>query len=125
MATPNTCLGGPTRKSLSGDRYEKVSNINPVTLTKFREHYADNNISEDDLFYYVYGMLHHQDYRTRYAANLSKEAARIPMAASLADFRLFADAGESLSGLHVNYERVKPYPAQRRDNWQSGYAESL
>ena len=97
-------------KSLSGDRYEKVSNINPATLTKFRERYADNNISEDDLFYYVYGILHHPDYRTRYAANLNKEAARIPMAASLMDFCLFTDAGETLSGLHVNYERVEPYP---------------
>ena len=96
-------------KSLFGDGYEKVSNINPVTLTKFREHYADHNISEDDLFYYVYGMLHHQGYRTRYAANLSKEAARIPMAASLADFRAFAEAGKALSGLHVNYEKEKPY----------------
>ena len=97
-------------KSLSGDGYEKVSNINPVTLTQFREHYTDNNISEDDLFHYVYGMLHHQDFRTRYAANLSKEATRIPMAASLADFRLFVGVGETLSDLHVNYERVEPYP---------------
>ena len=97
-------------KSLSGDGYEKVSNINPVTLTKFRDHYNDHNISEDNLFHYVYGMLHHPDYRTRYAANLSKEAARVPMVASLADFRAFVDAGETLSDLHVNYESVEPYP---------------
>ena len=97
-------------KSLTGDGHEKVSNVNLVALTKFREHYTDHNISEDDLFHYVYGMLHHQGYRTRYAANLSKEAPRIPMAASLADFRAFVDAGEALSGMHVNYEKEKPYP---------------
>ena len=55
-------------------------------------------------------MLHHPDYRTRYAANLSKEAPRIPMAASLADFHAFVEAGEALSDLHVNYESVEPYP---------------
>ena len=47
-------------KSPYMDGYEKVSNINPSILTKFRDHYTDNNISEDDLFHYVYGMLHHQ-----------------------------------------------------------------
>ena len=117
-ALPNLHTVGDTRflprwtyeKSLSRDGYEKVSNINPVSLGKFRDHYADNNISEDDLFHYVYGMLHHQGYRTRYAANLSKEAPRIPMAASLADFHAFVEAGEALSDLHVNYESVKPYP---------------
>ena len=73
-------------KSLYGDGYEKVSNINPVILAKFRERYANNDISEDDLFYYAYGILHHSGYRTRYAANLSKEAPRIPMAASRRTF---------------------------------------
>ena len=97
-------------KGLSGDGYEQVSNINPIVLGTFIDHFDDDSISEDDLFYYVYGILHHPDYRTRYAANLNKEAARIPMAATLLDFRLFADAGEILSGLHVNYESVEPYP---------------
>ena len=46
-------------------------------------------------FHYVYGVLHHPDYRTGYAANLSKEAARIPMAATLSDFRVFVEAGEA------------------------------
>ena len=99
-------------KSLSGDGYERVSNINPETLTQFRDHFGEGSITEDDLFYYAYGMLHHPNYRTRYAANLSKEAARLPMAASISDFQAFSEAGNSLSDLHVNYESVEPYPLE-------------
>lgn len=97
-------------KALSGDGYDKVSNINPAMLTRFRDHYGEAGITEADLFHYVYGVLHHQEYRTRYAANLSKEAARIPMATSLLDFLKFVEAGQTLSDLHVNYETVDPYP---------------
>ena len=97
-------------KGTFSEGYQKVSNINPNAVDEFRRHYSDSAITEDDLFHYVYGLLHHQGYRTRYAANLSKEVARIPMAVSLADFRAFVDAGKTLSDLHVNYERVEPYP---------------
>ena len=101
-------------------RYQKVSNINSSALTKFRQHYNDDGISEDDLFYYVYGVLHHQGYRTKYANDLKKEAARVPLAASLADFHTFAQAGRQLADLHVNYEQVEPYPLTETytDRWQ-------
>ena len=83
-----------------------MSNISASALTKFRQHYNDDGISEDDLFYFVYGVLQHQGYRTKYANDLKKEAARIPLAASLADFHTFAQAGRQLADLHVNYEQV-------------------
>ena len=96
-------------KSLLGDGYEKVSNINPTVLAKVREDLADDTITADDLFHYVYGVLHHREYRARYAANLSRESPRIPMAADIRDFRTFVSAGKTLSNLHVNYESVEPY----------------
>ena len=89
---------------------ERVSNINPAALTQFREHYGDAEISEDDLFYYAYGMLHSQQWREKFADDLSKSHARIPMAASADDFRAFAAAGRELSDLHINYETVEPHP---------------
>ena len=57
-------------------------------------------------------MLHHEGYRHTYANDLQKEAARIPMATSLADFTAFAEAGRMLADLHVNYETVEPYPLE-------------
>ena len=99
-------------QDLLGEGYEKVSNINPVALTKFREHFGDDSITEDDIFHYVYGVLHHRGYLTRYADNLSKETARIQMVASIVDFSAFVEGGMALSDLHVNYERVEPYPLE-------------
>ena len=81
-------------------------------MKKIQSHFSDDGITEDDLFYYVYGMLHHPEYRTKFAANLSKEAARLPMATSLSDLRTFVEAGRVLSDLHVNYESIEPYPLE-------------
>lgn len=89
---------------------ERVSNINPAALAQFREHYEDDSISEDDLFYYTYGVLHSPQYRETFADDLSKVAARIPLAATAADFRAFAQAGRELAELHINYETAEPYP---------------
>ena len=89
---------------------ERVSNINPAALAQFQAHYGDDGIAEDDLFYYTYGILHSPQYRETFADDLSKVAARIPMAATLADFRVFAQAGRDLADLHINYETVEPYP---------------
>lgn len=47
-------------------------------LAHFREAYPDEAITKDDLFYYVYGLLHSLDYRKRFADNLGKELPRIP-----------------------------------------------
>ena len=94
------------------EQYEKVCNINPAALAQFRQHYSDDGISEDDLFYYVYGVLQHQGYLTTYANDLSKSSARIPMAASSADFHAFATAGRELADLHVNYETADLYPLE-------------
>ena len=91
---------------------ERVSNINPQALAQFRAHYGDAEISEDDLFYYTYGALHSPQYRAVFADDLSKVAARIPMAATPADFRAFAAAGRELAGLHIHYESVEPYPLE-------------
>lgn len=64
-------------------------------------------ISKEDIFYYVYGVLHSPEYRKRFASNLRKELPRIPLAE---DFKAFAIAGRALAELHLNYETVKPYP---------------
>ena len=91
---------------------ERVSNINPAALAQFREYYGAPDISEDDLFYYTYGVLHSRQWREKFADDLSKSAARIPMAPTADDFRAFAEAGRELAELHVNYERVEPYPLE-------------
>ena len=89
---------------------DRVSNINPNAVAQFRIHYGAPEISEDDLFYYTYGVLHSQQWRETFADDLAKTAARIPMAATAEDFHAFATAGLELADLHVYYETAEPYP---------------
>ena len=96
-------------KSLAGDGYETVSNINEVALKNFRNHLGSEDVTKDDVFYYVYAVLHHNGYRTKYATNLSKETARIPLPETLESFNEFVRAGNELSDIHLNYETAEPY----------------
>ncbi len=79
-------------------------------LAHFQSAYPGEKISKEDLFYYVYGLLHSPDYRTRYADNLSKELPRIPRVKTAVDFWAFSHAGRALAALHVDYETVEKYP---------------
>lgn len=75
----------------------------------FATAYPTESITKEDIFYYVYGVLHSEDYRSRYADNLSKELPRIPCVKKPKDFWEFAEAGRRLGKLHVNYEDADPY----------------
>jgi predicted helicase len=79
-------------------------------LAHFQEAYPGEMISKEDLFYYVYGILHSEDYRDRFADNLSKELPRIPAVKLTSDFWSFSKAGRALADLHLYYEEVDPYP---------------
>jgi predicted helicase len=79
-------------------------------LAHFQSAYPGETINREDVFYYVYGLLHSSDYRERFADNLVKELPRIPRVKTVADFWKFSQAGRKLADLHVNYESVAPYP---------------
>ena len=76
-------------------------------MQQFRTHYGDDTIDKWDIFHYVYGVLHHPGYRTKFADNLKRELPRIPFAP---DFRAFATAGKSLAIIHLEYEKLEPWP---------------
>jgi len=84
--------------------------ITDAGLSHFTSAYPGETISKEDLFYFIYGILHSPDYRERYADNLSKELPRIPRVRTAADFWHFSKAGRDLAALHLNYETVDKYP---------------
>jgi predicted helicase len=83
--------------------------ITDCALNDFQLAYKDDLLTKDDIFYYVYGVLHSKEYRSLFANNLSKELPRIPRVATYSDFKKFEIAGRKLADLHVNYESVTPY----------------
>lgn len=86
--------------------YRRVDNITDATLTAYRAHYADAAISKEDIFFYVYALLHHPEYRERYEADLKKMLPHIP---KVKGFAQYAAVGRNLARLHVNYEQVGPW----------------
>ncbi|MDE0011088.1 MAG: DEAD/DEAH box helicase family protein [Candidatus Poribacteria bacterium] len=86
---------------------ERIDNISDTALRIFQEHYSDDTITKDDIFDYIYGILHAPSYREEFANDLSKMIPRIPYAP---DFRAFAEAGKALADLHLNYETCEQYP---------------
>ena len=89
------------------DAPERIDNISDTALRAFREHYSDETITKNDIFDYVYGILHAPSYRQQFANDLSKMIPRIPFAP---DFYAFAEAGAVLASLHLNYETCEQYP---------------
>ncbi len=98
-------------KETNKSGYTRKDGITEEGLQHFQNAYLGEQISKEDIFYYVYGLLHSQDYRERYAANLSKELPRIPCAKTAGDFWHFSKAGRDLAELHINYETVEPFDA--------------
>lgn len=90
------------------DGYRRIDNITDEALRHWQAAYG-TEWTKNDVFFFVYGLLHSPDYRGRYAADLKKMLPRIPLVAAV-DARAFADAGRALSDLHIGYESVAPYP---------------
>lgn len=96
--------------SLFDDGKAKREGVTDAGLKHFQNAYAGETITKEDIFYYVYGLLHSKEYRERYADNLTKELPRIPCVKKAEDFWAFSSAGRALGDLHVDYEKVEPYP---------------
>ena len=91
------------------DGTKRRENITDWALAEFRTHYTDATITKWDIFHATYAVLHHPEYRTRYAANLKRELPRIPFPP---DLHTFAGAGKRLMELHIDYEQQPEHPLQ-------------
>ncbi|WQS45040.1 DEAD/DEAH box helicase [Helicobacter pylori] len=81
-----------------GNRHYAISGY---ALNLFRRHYQDNAIVEEEIFYYIYAILHHKGYLEKYKNSLAKEAPRIALSE---DFKELSVLGKELGELHLNYE---------------------
>ncbi|GAA9287928.1 DEAD/DEAH box helicase family protein [Helicobacter pylori] len=81
-----------------GNRHHAISGY---ALNLFRRHYGDNSITEEEIFYYIYAILHHKGYLEKYKNSLTKEDPRIALSE---DFKELSILGKELAELHLNYE---------------------
>jgi len=88
------------------EAYVRHDGITDATLSSFRQRY-DAEVTKEDVFYYIYGILHSPEYRERFGNNLRRGLPRIPLAE---DFEAFRDAGRDLADLHLAYESIEPWP---------------
>ena len=100
---------------------ERIDNITDWALNKFVKQYGKKpskpdggklEVTKDAIFAYCYAVLHDPVYREKYALNLKREFPRIPF---YPDFAQWGEWGETLLGLHIDYEEVEPYPLERVD----------
>lgn len=94
--------------------YLRHDGISDYILKEFKTRYGltskSTDITKEDIFYYVYGLLHSEDYRITFEADLKKMLPRIPIVESAKEFKAFMEAGRKLADLHLNYETVEPCP---------------
>lgn len=107
--------------------YRRVDNITDAIFALYRKTVGEQ-VTKDDIFDYVYGLLHDPAYREAYSADLKKMLPHIPTPETRERFEQLASAGRRLADLHVDYETVDPYPlevqlkssasASDRETWQ-------
>ena len=108
---------------------QRVSNITEWAVREFNEHcrevlgdyfqefFGDGDITAEDIFAYVYAVLHDPVYRHDYEADLLREFPRLPF---YKDFPDWVRMGRELLDLHLGFETIEPYPLERVE--QSGPA---
>ena len=108
-ANSSDLFANQSEKSTAGEGYQRREAITDKALAHFKTAYPNEDFGKEDLFYYIYGLLHSEEYREKYADNLSKQLPRIPCVKSAVDFWAFSQAGRELAELHLNYESVPMY----------------
>ena len=93
----------------NASRYKRRDGVTDWMLREVRSRFSGaRSLTKEDIFYYVYGLLHSTDYRERFADDLRKSLPRIPIVERVEDFMAFSQAGRALAALHLGYEG---YPA--------------
>lgn len=83
------------------EKYTRRDAITDEALQAFRKVYGEE-VTKEDIFYYIYAVLQSKGYISAYQDNLSKEMPRIPF---LKGFAEYVRIGKALAEVHLNYEQ--------------------
>jgi predicted helicase len=104
---PQKQMGLFDKNTDSDDNYIRKDGVSDFILNRAKKQYG-KNINKEDIFYYVYGLLHSPDYRETFSNDLKKMLPRIPLVDTPIEFWKFSKAGRELADLHIHYEKVPP-----------------
>src|SRR5215472_9101781 len=99
----------------SEDGTNRRENITDWALAQFQAKYGEA-VNKENIFHYSYAILHHPQYRERYAENLKRDLPHIPLVRSQEIFAHCVRIGNALMDLHLNYEEVEEYPLAWQEN---------
>ena len=88
------------------EKESKKDGISDYIYNLAKEKYS-TKITREDIFYYVYGFLHNEDYKKEFEADLNKLIPRLPLVDDYNIFKSYSDIGRELADLHLNYENIK------------------
>jgi predicted helicase len=88
--------------------YIRRNGVSDFIFERAKKVYGKTVVKED-IFYYVYGILHSPDYRIAFANDLNKMLPRIPLVEDVRDFWKFSKVGRALADLHIGYEGIPTY----------------
>lgn len=100
--------------------YKKEYAITDYALEEYQKRYGAE-VTKEDIFYYVYGILHNKEYRQKFANDLKKTLARIPFVKTVSDFNAYNKAGRDLAEIHLNYETIEPYNLEEKSKVNPSY----
>ena len=99
----------PSLFDTAGDsEYIRRDGVSDFIWERIKKQFGDT-VTKEDIFFYVYGILHSTDYRKAFENDLKKMLPRIPLVDPVKDFWAFSKAGRKLADLHVDYEDAPPY----------------
>ena len=101
FASKNSQKDSRKKSLITNDFKQKISN-----------HFKNDKISNEIIFYYIYGVLHSNEYRKLFLNNLIKEFPKIPIISKYLDFYKISKIGKELFDLHVNYEKAIKYKCE-------------
>ena len=88
------------------EKESKKDGISDYIYNLAKEKYS-TKITREDIFYYVYGFLHNEDYKKEFEADLKKLIPRLPLVDNYNTFKIYSDIGKELADLHLNYENIE------------------
>ncbi|MCR5259243.1 MAG: N-6 DNA methylase, partial [Desulfovibrio sp.] len=104
-------------------KFTRRDGITNWALERCRSLYPGQSMTKENIFYFVYGVLHSQEYRAAFGEDLKKSLPHVPFPNAFSAFDAFSRAGRELAELHLHYEEQPSWPGVEVEGDSGGPVE--